>query len=225
MKNSVFITGTDTDAGKTVIAKAILQIAAQRGLSTVGFKPISAGCSETANGLRNEDALSLQSASSINVTYDEVNPVAFADPVAPHLAALRTKQKINVEQITSAYLHLNSYNADLLLTEGAGGWRLPLGQGQFLSDFVIQHKIPVILVVGLKLGCLNHALLTYQAIIADGVEVIGWVANQIDEQMLYLQDNIDSLKELIPAPCLGVVPRLNNIEQAQDFLTLDVLFK
>ncbi|MDO6711630.1 dethiobiotin synthase [Aliiglaciecola sp. 2_MG-2023] len=225
MINSIFIAGTDTDAGKTVIGSAILQLAAKRGLSTIGFKPVSAGCFETAEGLRNDDAVALQRVSTLQLPYEKINPIAFADPVAPHLAAQRMGVTLDLQQITSAYTDLLSANADLLLTEGAGGWRLPLGEGAFLSDFAIQQKIPVVLVVGMKLGCLNHALLTYQAICADGLEVIGWVANQIDEQMLYLQDNIESLKQLIPAPCLGVVPKLKNTEQAAEYLSIDRLFQ
>ncbi|GAB2680081.1 dethiobiotin synthase [Aliiglaciecola sp. 3_MG-2023] len=225
MSHSIFITGTDTDAGKTVIATAILQLAADRGLSTIGFKPVSAGCSETAEGLRNDDALALLAASTKGMAYERINPIAFADPVAPHLAAKRMGVTVETQKISSAYQYLVNQNADLLLTEGAGGWRLPLSECAFLSDFVIQHKIPVVLVVGMKLGCLNHALLTYQAISADGLEVIGWVANQIDDQMLYLQDNIDSLKALLPAPCLGVVPKLANTKQAAEYLSIERLLQ
>ncbi|MFA3792527.1 dethiobiotin synthase [Aliiglaciecola sp. SL4] len=225
MTHSIFITGTDTDAGKTVIASAILQLAANKGLSTIGFKPVSAGCMQTAEGLRNDDALALQKVSTKQLAYEQINPIAFADPVAPHLAAKRMDVTVDMQQINLAYQQLVNEKADLLLTEGAGGWRLPISEGVFLSDFAIQHKLPVVLVVGMKLGCLNHALLTYQAICVDGLQVIGWVANQIDDQMLYLQDNIDSLKALIPAPCLGVVPKLNNTEQAAEYLSIDGLLQ
>ncbi len=219
-----FVAGTDTDVGKTFVSQAILMAANQAGLKSIGYKPVSAGCEETSEGLRNSDALMLQRNSSVVLQYDEVNPVAFLDPVAPHLAAKKEEINIEVETVSQGYENLLAKDADLVLVEGAGGWRLPLNDSQFLSDFVIQHDLPVVLVVGLKLGCLNHSLLTVEAIKRDGLNLAGWVANQIDPDMLYLQDNIDALHGLISAPCLGVIPRLNVAEQAVSMLKTEMLF-
>lgn len=223
MTKKIFITATDTDAGKTVISEAILQLAREHKNSTVGYKPVSAGCEETCDGLRNEDALILQRASSIECAYEMVNPIAFADPVAPHLAAARMQQQITLDEISMGLSKLALLEPDVLLIEGAGGWRLPLGNDVFMSDFVVTHNIPVILIIGLKLGCLNHALLTYQALTSDGVDVVGWVGNQVDPDMLYADENIKSLKQMIDAPCLGIVPHLKNTEDAKRYLQLDFL--
>lgn len=219
-----FVAGTDTDVGKTFVSQAILMAANQAGLKSIGYKPVSAGCEETSEGLRNSDALMLQRNSSVVLQYDEVNPVAFLDPVAPHLAAKKEEINIDVETVSQGYENLLAKDADLVLVEGAGGWRLPLNDSQFLSDFVIQHDLPVVLVVGLKLGCLNHSLLTVEAIKRDGLNLAGWVANQIDPDMLYLKDNIEALHGLISAPCLGVIPRLSVAEQAVSMLKTEMLF-
>lgn len=223
-KNQYFVTGTDTDAGKTFVCQALLLAAREKGLNTVAYKPVSAGCDVTDEGLRNEDALLLQRRCTVDLSYDQVNPIAFVDPVAPHLAAQRVKQLIVLEDLHAGLSVLHNKSADLLLVEGAGGWRLPLSNQQFLSDFAVQAKLPVILVVGLKLGCINHALLTAQAIKADGLNLSGWVANQIDPNMRYLEENIASLKELIDAPLLGCIPTLNSPEEALSYLQTDSLF-
>ena len=216
-----FIAGTDTDVGKTFVASGILQCANARGLSTAGYKPISAGCELTDEGLRNEDALVLQANSSLDLQYDEVNPIAFADPVAPHLAAKRSNTAISIEDVSNGYRVLVQKSPEFLLVEGAGGWRLPLdNNGHFLSDFVTQQKLPVILVVGMKLGCLNHAMLTIEAIERDGLKVVGWVANFVDPQMLYQEDNVKTLKSLIHAPCLGEVPFLENADNPAQYIDL-----
>lgn len=224
IKNQYFVTGTDTDVGKTFVCQALLIAARERGLKTVAYKPVSAGCDVTEAGLRNEDALLLQRHCTESLSYAEVNPIAFIDPVAPHLAADRAEQSIALDDLQLGLSALQQKSADLLLVEGAGGWRLPLNDQQFLSDLAVQAKLPVILVVGLKLGCINHALLTAQAIEADGLQLHGWVANQIDPNMLYLDENIASLKELIDAPLLGRIPRLDSAEAALNYLQIDDLF-
>lgn len=218
--HELFVTGTDTDAGKTLVAQAILHKCAKQGLSTAAYKPVSAGCQLTPQGLRNQDALILQSNSSIALTYDEVNPIAFADPVAPHLAAQKLAQPIDLQLIDSGLQRLRSKKPDLLLIEGAGGWRLPLGPDQYLSDFVKQHRLQVLMVVGLKLGCLNHALLTAQAIAQDGLQLVGWIGSQVDPNMLYLEENIQSLHSLIDAPNLGIVPHLEDYDRAVEYIRL-----
>lgn len=224
MTTLFFVTGTDTDVGKTRIATAMLDCAAQIGLSTLGYKPVSAGCELTPQGLRNADALALQQASSLSVSYEQVNPIAYADPVAPHLAAKRQGERISLAQISQGLDSLLAIKPDILLVEGAGGWRLPLGHGHFMSDFAAQRKMPVILVVGMKLGCLNHALLTVEAIKQDGLPIAGWIANQIVPQMDYYTDNLQALGELIDAPLLGSVPFLDENQSASPHLKLSSLF-
>lgn len=223
IKHQYFVTGTDTDAGKTFVCQVMLMAAQQKGLKTLAYKPVSAGCEETQAGLRNQDALLLQSAASEALSYDEVNPIAFKDPVAPHLAAANSATEISLDTLGTGLRHLQQKEADLLLVEGAGGWRLPLGNERFLPDLAIQHRLDVILVVGLKLGCINHALLTAEAIANDGLVLSGWVANQIDPKMDYLAQNIDSLKSLLPAPLLGVIPRLSGPEQGVNMVDIDPL--
>lgn len=223
IKHQYFVTGTDTDAGKTFVCQVMLMAAQQKGLKTLAYKPVSAGCEETQAGLRNQDALLLQAAASEALSYDEVNPIAFKDPVAPHLAAANSATEISLDTLGTGLRHLQQKEADLLLVEGAGGWRLPLGNERFLSDLAIQHQLNVILVVGLKLGCINHALLTAEAIANDGLVLSGWVANQIDPKMDYLAQNIDSLKSLLPAPLLGVIPRLSGPEQGVNMVDIDPL--
>lgn len=220
MSKSFFITGTDTDVGKTYVTRLLLQSFNQQSLQTAGFKPISAGCEQTAEGLRNEDALILQQASSVTLEYDLINPVAFEPPVAPHLAAEQLGVSVDMQTVNQAYSQIQALNPDITLVEGAGGWRLPLGQGRYLSDFAIQHKLPVILVVGMRLGCLNHALLTAEAIRRDGLSIAGWVANHIDPDMDLQKQNIASLKALLDAPFLGVVPYAQSLTSDLDLTAL-----
>jgi dethiobiotin synthetase len=224
IKNQYFVTGTDTDSGKTFVCQALLMAAREKGLKTVAYKPVSAGCDATENGLRNEDALLLQQQCTESLNYDEVNPIAFIDPVAPHLAANRVRKSIALDDLRAGLEALQAKPVDLLLVEGAGGWRLPLNNNQFLSDLPVCAGLPIVLVVGLKLGCINHALLTVQAIKADGLKISGWVANQIDPNMLYLEENIATLKTLIEAPLLGQIPRLKKPEEALIFLQTESLF-
>lgn len=220
MNQSFFVTGTDTDVGKTYVSRLLLKAFNHIGQTTAGFKPVSAGCEATLEGLRNEDALILQQAASIDLPYDLVNPIALEPPVAPHLAAKEIGRAISLDELTSAYQQIQHYQPDITLVEGAGGWRLPLGQGKYLSDFAIQHKVPVILVVGMRLGCLNHALLTAEAIQNDGLHLAGWVANHIDPNMSLQQENLQSLAQLINAPLLASVP-FNGTSEAAD-ISIDV---
>ncbi len=222
-----FVTGTDTDCGKTFISSALLNLAKELGRATLGLKPIASGCERTERGLRNSDALSLMAQSSIKLDYALVNPVSFEPAIAPHIAANQADVDISPESIlnrlSGALEGLN--DSELCIIEGAGGWRLPLGEGRYLSEVVQQLSVPVILVVGVKLGCLNHAVLTQEVIKADGLEIAGWVANIVDGDTRCLQENLDSLQELMSAPCLGVVPHLHDvsIETAAAYLDVDVL--
>lgn len=218
-----FIAGTDTDAGKTFITRALMLGLKQQGKSSVGFKPVSAGCENTTEGLRNSDALFLQALSEPQPEYELVNPIAYAAPVAPHLAAIAENQPLDMQQAEAAFTQLKALDTDYLFIEGAGGWRLPLGEGRFLSEFAVKHQLPVILVVGLKLGCLNHACLTVEAIQNDGLTIAGWVANQIETDMLLMQENIQSLKQLIDAPFMGFAPQVESPNTAVTHLNFSTL--
>ncbi len=224
-KHTFFIAGTDTDAGKTLVATALLQAANMQGLSTLAIKPVAAGCQQTAEGLRNDDALLLQQTMSCDLPYEQVNPVAFEPPIAPHIAAEQAGKRLLVSQLAGYCRGGLLQRADLALIEGAGGWRVPLNRGETLADLVKELNLPVILVVGMKLGCINHALLTAEAIARDGLTLAGWVANRIDPEMDCYSDNVMALKDRLHAPCLGEVPHLDSPDasSASQFLNLDLL--
>ena len=229
-RRAFFVTGTDTEVGKTFVSEALLVALNQKGLLTAGYKPIAAGCDVTEHGLRNEDALKLQHNSSIDLSYNEVNPIAFEAPIAPHLAAQNLSvdtvaQPISVDTVREGFNCLTQKKPDVLIVEGAGGWRLPLGvdfegRPRYLSEFVVERNLAVILVVGMRLGCLNHAVLTAECIRNDGLKIVGWIANQIDPDMPLLDDNIESLKTLLNAPFIGSIPRLDSAADATAFLDL-----
>lgn len=211
MTRSFFVTGTDTDVGKTYCTSLLLTALSQSGHRCIPFKPIAAGCEWQGNVLKNDDALSLIKASNCELDYSLVNPYAFEPAIAPHIAAEQVGKVIALDQIQAAYDSLLSYKADCILIEGAGGWHLPIalaskqGPEVLLSDWVIEQEFPVILVVGMKLGCLNHCLLTLKAIEAAGGKVLAWIANQCHPDMDYYQDNLASLQSLIEAPLLAEV--------------------
>ena len=204
-----FVTGTDTEIGKTTVAAGLLYAARQFGLSTAAAKPVASDCVATPEGLRNADALALLGECSLALDYATVNPFAFAPAIAPHLAAREAGVRLDVDVLAAATRRVLARQADFTLVEGAGGWRVPLGDGACLSDLAIALHLPVVLVVGVRLGCINHALLTAEAIAADGLVLAGWVANLVDPAMSRLDDNLASLAERLPAPCLGRVPHLS----------------
>jgi dethiobiotin synthetase len=220
-----FVTGTDTDVGKTVCCDALLQAANLQGKATLAYKPIAAGCELTPNGVRNEDALILQKSSTIKLDYKLINPIAFMDPIAPHIAAEIENNPINVETITTGLHTLQNKKADLLIVEGAGGWFLPLNSEQLLSEWVVEQQLPVILVVGIKLGCLNHALLTYQAIINSGLKVAGWIANQVQPEMPYYKENLMFLNNRIDEPMIAEIPYLKDLKNTSlsQFVNLELI--
>jgi len=210
MKHKYFIAGTDTDAGKTLIAAGLLNKAKSEGLSTVGLKPIAAGCQETPEGLRNDDALMLMAQSTEELPYEQVNPIAFAPPIAPHIAGQQLRRPLSAGRIVGLLRGVLMINrAQFTLVEGAGGYRVPLNPKETLADVTKELNLPVILVVGMKLGCLNHALLTVEAIHRDGLKLAGWIANRVDEDMAVYKENIETLHAMIQAPCLGEVPFLS----------------
>jgi dethiobiotin synthetase len=221
-KKVLFITGTDTDIGKTLIATGLLEAANKQGKRTAAIKPVAAGCSDTGEGPQNEDALMLQAAASTELCYQQVNPVALDEPMAPHIAAKEQGKQLSANRLTGFCRGITLLPVDLVVIEGAGGWRVPLNNRESMGEIPKQLNAEVVLVVGLKLGCINHALLTAQAIRSDGLKIAGWVANTIDEDMLRLDENIDTLKQLIDEPCLGVIPRLaeKSPQQVATFLTV-----
>ena len=205
-----FITGTDTDVGKTVVAAGLIETANQAALSTAAIKPVAAGCESTESGLQNTDALQLQAAASHPLTYQQVNPVALEAAIAPHIAATEEGKQLSASRLSGFCRGLTLLPVDMLFIEGAGGWRVPLNNRETLADIPKQLNSEVILVVGLRLGCINHALLTAEAIRRDGLSLTGWVGNVLHADMPRLDENIDTLKRLIPEPCLGIVPRLSD---------------
>ncbi|AGZ37461.1 dethiobiotin synthase [Pseudomonas sp. SWI6] len=225
MSQAYFIAGTDTDVGKTTIAAGLLHAARLQGLSTLGAKPVASGCSVTPKGLRNADAQALIDESSIKLAYEEVNPFAFEPAIAPHIAAREAGVALQVPVLLKAMRHVLDQGADFTLIEGAGGWRVPLSNLDNLSDLAIALKLPVILVVGVRLGCINHALLSAEAISRDGLQLAGWVANIIDPRTSRLEENLASLAERLPAPCLGRVPKLKqaSADAVAEHVQLDLL--
>ncbi|MEH6493668.1 dethiobiotin synthase [Halopseudomonas sp.] len=222
MSKRYFVTGTDTEIGKTTIAAALLHAARVGGLSTAAVKPVAAGCERTSEGLRNEDALALQAECSPALAYELINPVTLEAAIAPHIAAQEEGAALTLEILAGACLQVFDRERDLTLVEGAGGWRVPLNDDELLSDLAVELKLPVVLVVGMRLGCINHALLTCQAIAADGLQLVGWVANHVDPDMSRPDENLETLKRLIKAPLLGRVPRLDNADAASVAAYLDV---
>jgi dethiobiotin synthetase len=201
-----FVAGTDTGVGKTLVSCALLKAANQAGLSTAGMKPVAAGAEATPTGLRNEDALLLQQAASLELPYEVINPVCLRDPLSPHLAAQRQNRRLEVAGLLAAANSFLGCGADFVLVEGAGGWRVPVNAEELLSDLALGLRLPVILVVGMRLGCLNHALLTAEAIRRDGLELAGWVANGIDPDFACRDENILTLQEKLDAPMLAQIP-------------------
>ena len=207
--NAWFITATDTDAGKTFVTEGLLRAFAGAGYRSLGFKPVASGCELTEQGLRNEDALRLMAASSVKLAYEQVNPYAFEAAIAPHIAAEKAAKSIHLKQIVSN-IQENSIKSDIVLVEGVGGWQVPLNSTQSIADLAQQLGYPVILVVNMRLGSINHALLTVQSIAQSGLKLTGWIANTgaSVQTMAYLEENIASLTQRINAPLLTILPRL-----------------
>lgn len=226
-KNSFFLTGTDTDAGKTVVSAGFLAAANQRGLSTMGLKPISAGCEKTAEGLRNSDALILQNAASIKLPYEQVNPFAFEPAIAPHIAAMQESKILSADRVSAMCKGALMQPAQFAIVEGAGGWRVPLSHRETFASVAKHLNLPVIMVVGMKLGCINHALLTAESIARDGLRLAGWVANRIDPDMACYDENTATIEMMLRAPLIGEVPFLcePNPENVAKYLDLDRLLE
>jgi dethiobiotin synthetase len=202
MNQAYFLTGTDTEIGKTFITCALLRHAAERGLRAAGIKPVAAGTD--AEG-RNEDVENIRAAASVALPDATLNPYGFRAAVAPHIAAAEEGVLIDFARIADAVASARKAS-DLLIVEGVGGFRVPLGPAGDSADLAVRLGLPVILVVGMRLGCINHALLSAEAIAARGLPFAGWVANRIDPAMSRFEENLETLEKLLPAPLLGVVP-------------------
>lgn len=206
MAKSYFVTGTDTEVGKTVISAGLLLAARAAGLSTAAVKPIAAGCDDAGH---NEDALLLQSVITEQLSYEQINPVALKPAIAPHIAAAQAGKNLSAARLAGFCRGVMSSRVDFVVIEGAGGWRVPLNHRETLADLACALQTPVILVVAMRLGCINHALLTAEAVRRDGLPLAGWVANCTGPEMDSYADNLATLRQLLPAPLLGEVPYIS----------------
>ncbi len=224
LKFGCFVTGTDTNVGKTLIAAALLHRCVARGWRSIGMKPVAAGCQLDAQGQGgHEDVATLCAASNMQAAMEDINPYVFREAIAPHLAAQHEGVTIEPARILSAYARLAS-QADALVVEGAGGFVIPLDMaaGFNSADLAFDLALPVVLTVGMRLGCLNHALLTQEVIAARGLKLAGWVANTVDPAMPCFDENLHTLRSLLQAPLLGVVPfmRQPDARQVAEYLVL-----
>lgn len=219
MTRGVFITGTDTDAGKTHASVALLRTLREHRLRAVGMKPVASGCVRGVQGLRSSDAEQLIAASAPRPPYVDCNPFAFEPPIAPHIAAREAGIAIDLDAIAAAYARL-ARGADRVVVEGVGGWAVPYSATTMQVDLVRRLQLPVILVVGLRVGCISHALLGVRAIVDDGCALAGWIANRIDPAMTHVDDNIACLRARIDAPHLGTLPYGSPGVDALDVSTL-----
>ncbi|MFD2229253.1 dethiobiotin synthase [Alkalimarinus sediminis] len=226
MAKTYFVTGTDTDVGKTVVSAALLEAAKTKGLQTIAIKPVAAGCESTVDGLRNSDALLLQKHMTVDLAYEQVNPVALEAPAAPHIVAATQGKSLSLSRLVGYCRGALMTKHDFSLIEGAGGWRVPLNGRETLADLPRELNNAVILVVSIKLGCINHALLTAEAIQRDGLELAGWIANSVQPEAIdFEEENISTLASLLPAPCLGVLPFSSplSIEALSERLSIEPL--
>lgn len=207
MARGIFVTGTDTGVGKTLVAAGLMYALRGQGLGVAGMKPVASGSEATPDGLRNDDALALKAAASRPWPYEVVNPYTFEPAIAPHIAAEEAGITVDLAVIERSFARLSAAS-DVVVVEGAGGFLVPLGPGLSFADIPARLGLEVVLVVGLRLGCLNHAFLTAEAVAARGLALVGWVGNQVDPGYERLEENLAALAEGLPAPCLGVIPPL-----------------
>ncbi|MGR6837594.1 dethiobiotin synthase [Aliivibrio wodanis] len=224
MIDAFFVAGTDTDVGKTVSSKAILDALNMKGLNTAAYKPVAAGSEDQGEGVQNSDAIHLRSVANVELSYEEVNPYALLLPASPHIAAAAENVVIDYSVLSQGLSALKA-KSDVVLVEGAGGWRVPVSKDDCLSTWVKQEKLPVVLVVGIKLGCLSHAMLTAEAIQHDGLEIIGWVANRVNPGTENYAEIITMLEDKMSAPKLGEIPYMPSVKRKNmgKYINLDVL--
>jgi dethiobiotin synthetase len=205
MNTKIFIAGTDTEIGKTYISAGLLKYFNQSGYSTLGIKPIASGGLKINGQLLNPDTQALKQHSSLSIPVNHITPFLFEPAIAPHIAATLTHQPLNLTLLNQKIQYAIHYHADIKIIEGCGGWYTPLNHTETMADFVLMNHLPVVLVVGIRLGCINHALLSQEAILKKGVKLIGWIANCIAPDMAYVDENIKTLKSYLSTPCLGVI--------------------
>lgn len=211
MNKSYFVTGTDTEVGKTVASMAVMQAVSKAGYSVAGYKPVAAGSKDTEQGPMNSDAIRLRECSTVDVSYQDVNPCLLHAACSPHIAALLENETVDFSVLSQGLKALQA-RSDFTLVEGAGGWRVPITYDTTLADWVVGEKLPVILVVGIKLGCLNHAYLTAEAVRRDGLEIVGWIANRVNPGTEHYCDIVKTLEHHLNAPKLGEIPYMPSIK-------------
>ncbi|MFD2180348.1 dethiobiotin synthase [Veronia pacifica] len=214
MSNAFFVTGTDTEVGKTFSSVALIEALKQKNVNVAGYKPVAAGSESSSDGICNPDAVALRATSNVDMTYEECNPCLLATPCSPHIAA-RIETSPVLPSLLSDGLERLKAKSDIVIVEGAGGWHVPLSDNYLFSQWVKQEQLPVIMVVGIKLGCLNHALLTARAIRDDGLKLVGWIANCVDPQAQFVEENIDTLRERLNTPFLGALPYQTDAAESQ----------
>jgi dethiobiotin synthetase len=219
MNQGYFVTGTDTGVGKTLISCATLYHLGRKGLTTAAMKPVAAGCMASSDGLVNEDVEALRKAAGIRLGSKEICPYLFSAAIAPHIAATETNAPISLITIRDSFFKL-THRANVVVVEGVGGFRVPLDERYDTADLAVMLSLPVIIVVGLRLGCLNHALLTVDAVRARGLSIAGWVANQIDPDMARVEKNIEALVDRLPCRCIAKVPFLRPPDPSRVELSL-----
>lgn len=215
------MTGTDTEVGKTWVSQGLMALLAQSGERVLGMKPVASGCVMTGQGLRSDDALMLQRQATESVAYEWVNPYAFAPPIAPKAAAAQALVQISPQRIMACFNKLSA-TADWLVVEGVGGWRVPLNGDYDVAAMARQFNLPVVLVVAIRLGCINHARLTAESIVASGCKLGGWVGNCIQDEQIE-QDVVDELISQLQFPCLGIIPRTDNPQKVASYLRKELL--
>ncbi|SNR65290.1 dethiobiotin synthetase [Methylobacillus rhizosphaerae] len=203
--HAYFVTGTDTGVGKTFISSMLVRQFARQGLRSVGMKPVASGCDRLDGQLVSEDVTQLLAASNINLPLSDINPYTFEPAIAPHIAARQAGVSIDLDHIVAAFKRLQT-EADVVIVEGAGGFYVPLDEQYDMADLATRLGLSIILVVGMRLGCINHALLTAKAIQQHGLTLAGWVANQVDPGMAMLEENLQTLRQRMPGEYLGFVP-------------------
>jgi dethiobiotin synthetase len=217
MQQGYFITGTDTGIGKTIVSTLLIRHFIAQGEKVIGMKPIASGAQLVNAQLQNEDALALMHVANVSADYALINPYCFAPAIAPHIAAADSATPISLAHIVDCYAQLSA-KADRVIIEGVGGWRVPIDAQTDVADLAVALNLPVILVVGIRLGCINHAVLTAEAILAKGCNLIGWVANQLEPDLAAYDQNLAAITSRIPRPCLAMIPNLktnkSTLEQA-----------
>lgn len=218
--SGIFISGTDTEVGKTTCSVALLRQLRQQGYKVAAMKPIASGCEPTESGLRNADALALMQQASVQLPYELVNPYSFEEPIAPHIAAKNSGCEIRIDTIVDHYQQIAS-QVDVVIVEGVGGWMVPLGNEVSMVDLARALALPTVLVCGIRLGCLNHSLLSARSIEADGIQLCGWIANRLATDTAYAADNISYLQTALKAPYLGTIPY--PLDESQSYFDLNPL--